>query len=1136
MASRQQYMLEILLGAKTASSYYSSMKNAQRGIRSLSSSAKKAAAMITGAFAAVNMTGAIKDAVEVYSGFEQELASSAAIAGATAAEQRKMEQASRDAGKATTKTAQESASALGYMALAGWDVNESTQSLMPVLKTSVATNLDLATTSDLVTDSMSALKLGVSELPEYLDMVVQENNSANTTSEQLMRAFIQTGGAARALNIDARDTGVALGILANNGTKAEAGGRAMNAMLTKIASNKTALTELSALKISLFEKGEFVGLEEALKRINKGVAGLTTEEKAKSLKNIAGTQYYSKMKYLLDGVKGGAKGTASEWDKLEKKLKNSEGALDKVYDKMTDTLLGATETMQSAFNDAKISFADAFDGELIEVINGFGSGFNSISDSISEFASENEVEIHQTFEEIKEEVLSAGDKIMDFGGFVADNFDAISSGITGIGIAMGTYKIGKGFLDIAKSLSMVSMSPVGILMGVGTAIGGIGTYMVKTHKNAVKANLEEHFGNISLSLEDLDEIAKDIVGRKDLTKVSKMLESIGKTDESIADMADSLSVMEKINWKVKAGFTVDKDDRETYTQEIKDYMEYAQATLDNQGYTVHVATELLLGENSSIGAENDAFYSGLDKKLRGLEKKLKKKINEAVKKGVSIEKDKAAQKIIKEIGDITNLVTEAESKTEWQAIELEYSGKDLTPEDFKQLAKDVRKYEKQEVEGAKTAWKDSMNVLNMRQKTEKMTEEEYNAEADEIKEAYYNMKAEPMQKGSEYLLNSIMNTPYGEKIMPGMKNFQKNMQSYLEKELKSGVAASNMGNVMNEAIQYAKSKAKVDPVTADAISELIGSGLGEIYDDMLELQNTAKKQDAELSIDFSQMATDLKSLEAIIDLSDDPAMTNTDLPTWNNQSAVELLGDVVASDEDMAALVLAGTEAGAAYPDGIIEKLKEKQPDVEKAVKSIMETLRTTAEQGGILNLGDIEINTNIASNAYKQVTGSSQGTSSKKTLTKSRPVPPALLNRSAPRLYKNAKGGIYQNPILTTFAEMGPEAAIPLDGTSRAKALWQQAGQILGMEAAEDKTLYNTLPMPTRDKELYDRLVKLPPLPSATANSAPNIQITYAPTIEIKGNADERTLREAGKKSQEDFSALMDKYFHSNSRVQFSG
>ena len=170
MASKKQYMLEILLGAKASSSYQSNINNVKQGISSLSSTAKKTAALITGAFAAVNLTGTIKDAVDVYAGFEQELAGSAAIAGATETEYAKLEKASREAGKATTKTAEESASALGFMALAGWDVNESTQGLMPVLKLSAATNLDLARTSDLVTDSMSALKLGVDELPEYLDL------------------------------------------------------------------------------------------------------------------------------------------------------------------------------------------------------------------------------------------------------------------------------------------------------------------------------------------------------------------------------------------------------------------------------------------------------------------------------------------------------------------------------------------------------------------------------------------------------------------------------------------------------------------------------------------------------------------------------------------------------------------------------------------------------------------------------------------------------------------------------------------------------------------------------------------------------------------------------------------------------
>ena len=378
MASRKEYALEVLLGARTKPSFQSSINKGRQGLKSLSSSAKKAAALVTGAFAAVNVGGVVKDSIEVYSGFEQQLAASAATAGATETEYRKMEQASREAGKATIKTAEESASALGYMALAGWDVEQSTQGLMPVLKLSAATNLDLAETSDLVTDSMSALKMDVKDLPAYLDLVTKANNSANTTSQQLMQAFIKSGGAARTLKMDVKDSAIALGILANNGTKAEEGGRTLNAILTRISSNKNALDEMKALKIKIFEKGQFVGMEEALKRINKGVEGLTVEKKAKALKNIAGTNYYSKMAYLLDGVKSGAKGAESAWDDLEDKLGDSDGTLDEMYAKMTNTMSGATETMKSAMDDAKISFADAFDGEMVEVLNGLSGAFNVV--------------------------------------------------------------------------------------------------------------------------------------------------------------------------------------------------------------------------------------------------------------------------------------------------------------------------------------------------------------------------------------------------------------------------------------------------------------------------------------------------------------------------------------------------------------------------------------------------------------------------------------------------------------------------------------------------------------------------------------------------------------------------------------
>lgn len=105
-----------------------------------------------------------------------------------------------------------------------------------------------------------------------------------------------------------------------------------------------------------------------MKHINAGVSKLSTEDQAKALKEIAGTNYYSKMAYLLDGVKEGANGAKSAWDDLDKKLKNSDGSLEDMYNKQTNTLSATREIMNSALDDLKISFADSFDGELADGI------------------------------------------------------------------------------------------------------------------------------------------------------------------------------------------------------------------------------------------------------------------------------------------------------------------------------------------------------------------------------------------------------------------------------------------------------------------------------------------------------------------------------------------------------------------------------------------------------------------------------------------------------------------------------------------------------------------------------------------------------------------------------------------------
>ena len=128
----------------------------------------------------------------------------------------------------------------------------------------------------------------------------------------------------------------------------------------------------------------------------------------------------------------------------------------------------------------------------------------------------------------------------------------------------------------------------------------------------------------------------------------------------------------------------------------------------------------------------------------------------------------------------------------------------------------------------------------------------------------------------------------------------------------------------------------------------------------------------------------------------------------------------------------------------------------------------------------------------------SSNGGNSKKTTVKGK---------------KNAKGGIYKNPVISMLAEKDNEAVIPLNSSPRSKALYQRTGELLGMSFTDDNTSYKRSPSMGGEK----------------------INITYSPTIQVTGNADEKTLTKVVKMSQAEFAKMMQKYMQSNKRVKFS-
>lgn len=1065
------------------------------------------AGLVGAAFGAIQIKDFVKESVDTFSDYEQSLANTAAIANATQTEQEQLNEAAREAGKATTKTAKESADALGYMALAGWNVKESTSALQPVLKLSAASNMDLATCSDLVTDSMSALKLSVKDLPEYLDMVTKAQNSSNMNSQQMMEAYIKAGGAARTLGISAKDTGVALGILANNGTKGAEGGTALNAMLTRLGSNKNALSMMGALGISIFDaQGKFVGLEEALKRINAGVSGLSTEEQAKALKEIAGTNYYSKMAYLLNGVKEGANGAKSAWDDLDKKLKNSDGSLEDMYNKQTNTLSATREIMNSALDDLKISFADSFDGELADGIKKLTEFINETSENISDFAETHQVEIHNAFEAFYDDIEMAADVVGDVGSFVVDNFDAIASGVEAVGVALITYKVVSGISSLTTSIATLASGPIG-WVGVGcaaaaTAIVGIGIYAKKTKQRLAQANLAEHFGNISLSLDTLDEVAQQIVGKKKLTRISEMLESIGKTDDAIDSMSKSFKSITEIRWKVKAGFKIDNDDVDKYKSSVEEYVKSAKEAVESKGYTVSIATKLLLGDNSKIGKENDKFYSGLDDELNTLQKRLKKRINNAIKNGTDIDVDPVVQKTLKQISDITSSVTEAENEAKLQTIDLKYSGKNLTAEDFKQLTQDVKDYEEKAMEGYEEAHTTSLTNLNQRKASGKLSNKKYNAEKKEIDAAYYKQQQNTLARGSDYIVSTIEATY--PKAKKAMKQLRTNLKKEFEDIANQGISAKEPLSYLNAAVEKALSSVDLGE-DAEGISILFENGLSDIQTQMNDLQNQMKQKGIETTSAFGNGINDMEGLAAV---------------SGSTRDALTILGDEIGGNDEWTAIIEACKKNGADIPQEIANGIDENSVKVSGAANRLNNQIKDAFNDKNlspVITL-DMAVNASASSksdNRVKKLYPVSIGPKQQKYGSRQKTI----------KAKKNAKGGIYKNPVISMLAEKDNEAVIPLNNSPRSKALYQRTGELLGMSFTDDNTSYQQ----RRDVRLYNAVKK-----NSGAGSE-KVNITYSPTIQVNGNADEKTLTKVVKMSQAEFAKMMQKYMQANKRVKFS-
>lgn len=354
-----------------------SLIKAKEGLNEFGNNCKSAGEKLLPVTAAVGAVGVAS--VKTAADFESAMSKVQATSGATGSDLEKLRDKALEMGEKTSKSAQESAEALNYMALAGWDTQQMMTGLEPILRLSEAAGSDLATTSDLVTDSMSALGIEVNDLSGYLDICAQAQRSSNTSAQQMLEAYIECGGTMKNLGVSTQESATALGVLANRGLKGSEAGHRLNTILVNLTTGAgQAGKAMKELGISAYDNnGNFKGLEVVLGELNEKLKGCTNEQRDAYLAMIGGKTQLETLNKLLDGQ-------ANEWDTLSGKLGNAKGSLNEIAEISQNNLNGQLTKLKSALEGAAIAIGTALlpiIKSLVSVMQGAVDKFNNLSDT-----------------------------------------------------------------------------------------------------------------------------------------------------------------------------------------------------------------------------------------------------------------------------------------------------------------------------------------------------------------------------------------------------------------------------------------------------------------------------------------------------------------------------------------------------------------------------------------------------------------------------------------------------------------------------------------------------------------------------------------------------------------------------------
>lgn len=303
-------------------------------------------------------------AVKAGASFEAEMSKVSAISGSTGNDLKSLTDKAKEMGKKTKFSATESAEAFEYMAMAGWKTDDMLNGIEGIMNLAAASGEDLATTSDIVTDALTAFGLSASDSAEFSDVLAAASSNANTNVSMMGDTFKYVAPVAGALGYSVQDTAIAVGLMANSGIKASQAGTSLRAILSRLAKpTEQVQTAMNELGISLTDSnGNMKSMRQVMEDMRNGFSGLTKDQQANYAATIGGQEAMSGLLAIVNA-------SEEDFNKLTTAIDNSSGTCQDMADTMLQKLSGQFTILKSQIEGINVNVFEQMEPGLMTIVD-----------------------------------------------------------------------------------------------------------------------------------------------------------------------------------------------------------------------------------------------------------------------------------------------------------------------------------------------------------------------------------------------------------------------------------------------------------------------------------------------------------------------------------------------------------------------------------------------------------------------------------------------------------------------------------------------------------------------------------------------------------------------------------------------